>query len=1827
MATNFTSTTLSGTFNDDYSDSDHYHQILFRSGRALQARELTQMQTLMYREMSRFGSNIFKEGALVNGGGLSANGDYIFLQVHTTTGTGGFAGIPVGTILSDGNIRCKVVEVQPLAGQFVTDTLYIQYIDGGNTVQGSTPPEFAAGAELNGGGYTITLKGGAGAVESPATAHTGRGVRVDVAAGDFFVLGRFVQAQEQSLIIRPYDKYVDGTTSADADLGFKVRQLIINVNDNVNLYDNAGENINQSSPGAERYQILLDFTTRAAVAVGDTFVFIGRAENGKIVESVQTADGYNKINDVMALRTQEESGDYIVNPFTVDFDSADDANLAITVSSGLAYVNGYRVENPSAIELIVPRSQSTELVLKDTVPVVYGNYVEVQSSSILPVLNNYATVNLYSDAGSTTIGTTRVRGVEPFTGGLRLYLFDVELNSGKGFDSVQGIGTSSTALYTIGPDPAQLFGGQDNDLLMPTSRPRCATLDDVLYVDQRSAEVVATAGTFPLPALGANESYANTGDWLIANTDDPTDITVQQPTSITGTTADTAGGTDGNYRLTYYVQTAVTSNFAAQSKTLTAATNTLTVSAGVANIKVGSDDVVDVANVTVIKQDTSGGVDVSERFIFDDGQRDNYYDVSKLILKEGETDPGTIYVEFTYFQRNGTNNFFGPGSYDGIPYADIPEHTLKDGTNVSLRNFLDFRPDKNAANSFANVKFLPQNGTSITADADYYLPRADKLIATQEGDIQVLMGQQSRNPQLKPTPDNSLELYQILMNANTHSADDIQIRPIEHKRYTMKDIAGLEAKVDDLTSYTELNIAELRALHNPSLDSAGNERPEAGFNVDPVQDQSQSDTDNGDYAAAIDPENNLIRPMIDEDNIRLIMETDGTLSTNVLKKGDNVYLDYTHQDWKFQDIASNKVAVNPFGKVDNVGVIKLSPSSDEWKDSKEEAVKAIAGTSRVDTKQAFLWNNWQWNWKGRTDEDVWHSAGRGIADGRGSVQIRSDRYQTDQYSSETGSRNNRGFVRRVVSRDTIRKRIGRRYVDLALIPWIRSRKIFFKAQGLKPNTKFTPFFDGKDVSAWCKTETAFVQWADRLDDNGNLYTWNSLAAHPDGTTELKSDQNGEVIGSFWIPNLRPSYYLARKNRPRRIRFNYLRFRAGVREFKLLDINENNWAAADSKAFSYYTVQGSMWHKWRNILTTRGNQTRWPLPYSAGFPAAFSPQEMKKALDAVSNTDVGFYKPQIAGQYGPQTNPVVLSSLNGEMSQVLSDYVNVNNKQFFGNNVLSVTLPQNPLSQTFYVDNQFGAVLTKVSLYFQTIDTTSNQPISVHIRPVVDGKPSNTEIVPDSHVFMLPNNSSTYDATKANAIGIEPALSTILTKPSVFEFTEPVFLQPWTEYAIVITSASTEYKIFSARTREAILGNPGRTVSTQPQLGKLFLPQTGVWWIESKEQDLMMKLERAKFDVGGGTLLLKNAELPAKALDENPIKLTTATPTVAFVAHHCHGHKVGDYVRLSGATDIGNILEADINDINLLITKADITGYEFTLPNAKSSTANISGGGTQVLATRNSVFDTANPTVETIIPNFTSAEYSAKFISGAYSSQPESERFLPNGASGTIIDAKYEKITPDVNIEFDKPRAIFHRPANGGANVSADGVFTQDGTSGLGGGTAGGNESAYVKVDLKTSNDYVSPIVDLQRASLALVGACIDDPSLIPSDQINPQSETLPSGGNTGSKHITTPVTLAVPASGIDVTVDLNLPNGAFVDFYYRTCAGDENLANCSWILKAPELPIPNTAPGVFVRANYLPGDKGGTLTPFTQVQTKFVMGGTHKGPQLREIGNKYLASN
>ena len=52
---------------DDFSEDKNFHRLLFRPGRAVQARELTQSQTIIQDQITKFGNHLFKDGSRVTG--------------------------------------------------------------------------------------------------------------------------------------------------------------------------------------------------------------------------------------------------------------------------------------------------------------------------------------------------------------------------------------------------------------------------------------------------------------------------------------------------------------------------------------------------------------------------------------------------------------------------------------------------------------------------------------------------------------------------------------------------------------------------------------------------------------------------------------------------------------------------------------------------------------------------------------------------------------------------------------------------------------------------------------------------------------------------------------------------------------------------------------------------------------------------------------------------------------------------------------------------------------------------------------------------------------------------------------------------------------------------------------------------------------------------------------------------------------------------------------------------------------------------------------------------------------------------------------------------------------------------------------------------------------------------------------------------------------------------------------------------------------------------------------------------------------------------------
>jgi hypothetical protein len=124
---------------DDYNETKDFYKILFRPGVSVQARELNQLQSILQKQIERFGDNIFKAGTIVDGCDIIFNDNFKYAKIKDaeTDQT------PVVVSNYNGYNVKNSAEVIPLVGTIVTsvpgyettspdlNTIYIRYVNSG----------------------------------------------------------------------------------------------------------------------------------------------------------------------------------------------------------------------------------------------------------------------------------------------------------------------------------------------------------------------------------------------------------------------------------------------------------------------------------------------------------------------------------------------------------------------------------------------------------------------------------------------------------------------------------------------------------------------------------------------------------------------------------------------------------------------------------------------------------------------------------------------------------------------------------------------------------------------------------------------------------------------------------------------------------------------------------------------------------------------------------------------------------------------------------------------------------------------------------------------------------------------------------------------------------------------------------------------------------------------------------------------------------------------------------------------------------------------------------------------------------------------------------------------------------------------------------------------------------------------------------------------------------------------------------------------------------------------------------------------------------------
>ena len=340
----------------------------------------------------------------------------------------------------------------------------------------------------------------------------------------------------------------------------------------------------------------------------------------------------------------------------------------------------------------------------------------------------------------------------------------------------------------------------------------------------------------------------------------------------------------------------------------------------------------------------TGARNVTNEFIFNNGQRDNFYGLGTIQQRSGSTFDLSTYryitVKYDYFSRTISGPSFAcVDSYpvddtgaSGIKTEEIPVFYSVTGNIYDLKNAIDFRPyvlntaadSTTIAGATENPSIFeetdrPSNGLTnpvpaqeFTTDLEYYLAEAYRVVITAEGKFKVIKSNPGTSPRLPVAPEKAMTLASGLLPpypclaanaAKLVGRQDlaISVKLEKNKRYTMRDIGALEERISNLEYYTALTLLEKQAGEVKVLDADGVDRFKNGYMVDSFTGFGVNFVTHQDNNCSIDKKKRQLRAAFDSSIIGFKAIATGTTAGQT---GDMFHVPYVESIYANQLQAS-----------------------------------------------------------------------------------------------------------------------------------------------------------------------------------------------------------------------------------------------------------------------------------------------------------------------------------------------------------------------------------------------------------------------------------------------------------------------------------------------------------------------------------------------------------------------------------------------------------------------------------------------------------------------------------------------------------------------------------------------------------------------------------------------------------------------------------------------------------------------------------------------------------------------------------------------------------
>ena len=382
---------------DDFDPTKNYYRILYKPGYAVQARELTQSQTILQDQISKFGLGVFQDGSKVSGGNITVDTNIVtckltsgsnsvlssFIGMYAVGQTSGFVSQVTGVDTLNNYIKTKALNTSNgkafASGE--TINLYTSKIDALNSIVLAVSPQFSTTAlttntltRTSSGTYlsnnlaissagisvgdtisissiqfTATVAAIVDALNVTLSVYLPQDVsnisttvtnnisvnalEVNVDNGVWFTNGVFVENYASSIVPDPLNAY------PSCVVGFEVDEIIVDSYSDPSLLDPAVGASNYQAPGADRYSIQLNlvfkpYISDQVVANLTTAKFIELARiNAGNVENLSNVPIFSDVSTAIATAVSDISGDFIVNPYSLLIGSTSNTTSNTVISS------------------------------------------------------------------------------------------------------------------------------------------------------------------------------------------------------------------------------------------------------------------------------------------------------------------------------------------------------------------------------------------------------------------------------------------------------------------------------------------------------------------------------------------------------------------------------------------------------------------------------------------------------------------------------------------------------------------------------------------------------------------------------------------------------------------------------------------------------------------------------------------------------------------------------------------------------------------------------------------------------------------------------------------------------------------------------------------------------------------------------------------------------------------------------------------------------------------------------------------------------------------------------------------------------------------------------------------------------------------------------------------------------------------------------------------------------------------------------------------------------------------------------------------------------